>query len=45
MKSETLLAVLTVAARVLFVVLRELSGIGTVKRVAARRRAPADPKD
>ena len=45
MRGETLLAVLTVAARVLFVILRELSGVGTVKRVAARRRPPAAPKD
>ena len=45
MRGETLLAVLTIAARVLFVVLRELSGVGTVKRAAAKRRAPAEPKD
>lgn len=39
MKAETVLAVATLVARIVLAIARELSGVGILKRAAARRKA------
>lgn len=45
MKTETILALVTITARVVLAIVRELSGYGTLKRRAARRKAANAPAD